>query len=353
MPMQVMMSTTSGEDALTRASTYLLQYLHDETRAVWAVTSRPLGHSFPILGGDGTTIGYLSIASDAQFPAAYSHIGCAAAAALGILAAVRTGPRSFDEVVATTSLEAALVHGRVTAYFQPIVELESGTVVALEALARWQTVEGVLNPDAFLDILDRSGLLFELFERILDEALAFLADYRHRMPDLNVAVNLELGTVPAKGLTVTIAEMLERHDVRADQLTLKLNERLSYELSPAAVGELRSVGAMGVQLMVADFTTNVDLLGRLGGVPIGGAKLDRRHVSQLAVGEQQRQVVRSILERAAMSGLDIIAEGVETRAQHEHLIRLGCKFAQGYYFAVPQSPSSLDAVLSAPLATSW
>jgi len=348
----VVMSTTTGDSALTRASTYLLQYLHDETHAVWAVTSTPLGHSFPIVGPDGRDVGYLCIASDEQFPAAYSQIGAAVATSLGILGALKTTTRSFDASSAT-SLEAALVHGRVTAYFQPIVELESGNVVALEALARWQTADGVLSPDAFLETLDRSGLLFALFERMLDEALAFLADYRYRMPDLSVAVNLELGTVPASGLTAVIAELLARHDVRADLLTLKLNERLSYELSTDAVGELRDVAGMGVQLMVADFTTNVDLIGRLGGVPIGGAKLDRRHVSQLAIGEQQRQVARSILDRAAASGLDIIAEGVETQTQREHLLRMGCKFGQGYYFAVPQSPISLDAVLCGPLASTW
>jgi EAL domain-containing protein (putative c-di-GMP-specific phosphodiesterase class I) len=253
----------------------------------------------------------------------------------------------------SSSLEAALVHGRVVAYFQPIVELESGNVVALEALARWQTADGVLSPDTFLDTLALSGLLFALFERMLDEALAFLADYRYRMPDLSVAVNLELGTVPPSGLSDMIGRLLAHHEVRAELLNLKLNERLSYELSPDALHELRTVAGMGVQLIVADFTTSVDLIGRLGGVQIGGAKLDRRHVSQLAVGEQQRQVVQAILERAALNGLDIIAEGVETRTQREHLLRLGCTYGQGYYFAVPQSPSTLDDVLSGPLATAW
>jgi EAL domain-containing protein (putative c-di-GMP-specific phosphodiesterase class I) len=76
-------------------------------------------------------------------------------------------------------------------------------------------------------------------------------------------------------------------------------------------------------------------------------------VSRLEAGEEQRQVVRTILDRAALNGLDLIAEGVETQTQREHLLRLGCTYGQGYYFAVPQSPSTLDAVLSGPLATAW
>src|SRR5215207_506934 len=163
--MPFVMSTPAGESALTRASAYLLQYLHAETKAVWTVMSTPLDHSFPILAPDGTTTAYLCIASDEQFPVAYTQIGTAVAAALAILGSVKTTPRSFDSTMHTSSLESALLHGRVVAYFQPIVDLESGNVVALEALARWETAEGVLNPDAFLDALDRSGLLFDLFER--------------------------------------------------------------------------------------------------------------------------------------------------------------------------------------------
>jgi EAL domain-containing protein (putative c-di-GMP-specific phosphodiesterase class I) len=345
--------TTTGESALTRASTHLLRYLHDETKAVWTVMSHPIGTNFPILGGGGTPVGYLCIASDEQFPKAYTEVGTAVATALGVLAAVKAAPKGFDPLAYTPSLESALMHGKVIAYFQPIVELETGNVVALETLARWQTAEGVLSPDAFLDTLDQSGKLFDLFERMADEALQFIADYRHRRPDLSVAVNLDLETVPENGLPELVADLLARHDVRAEVLTIELNERVRCELNPAQVQQLKSLANMGVNLVAADFTTSADLMERLGGVPISGTKMSRRHVSQLAVGVEQRELVRSIIDSASKAGLEIIGEGVETHTQSEHLMRLGCKYGQGYYFAVPQPPSSLDAVLQAPLATTW
>lgn len=345
--------STTDESALTRASTHLLQYLHDETKAVWAVLSHPMGTNFPILGDAGTPIGYLSIMSDEQFPSTYTEIGTAVATSLGILGTLKVKPRSFDTSMLTTTLEAALMHGRVIAYFQPIVELETGHVVALETLARWHTSDGVLGPDQFLDTLDQADLLFDLFERMLDQALQFLADYRHRMPDLSVAVNLDLETVPSEGLGDVVAELLARHDVRADLLTIELNERSRCELSPDQARQLKALATMGVNLVAADFTTSSDLIERLGGAPIAGAKMSRRHVSQLAVGVEQREFVRSIIDNARDAGLEIIGEGVETQTQSEHLKRLGCKYGQGYYFAVPQPPESLDAVLRAPLATSW
>jgi EAL domain-containing protein (putative c-di-GMP-specific phosphodiesterase class I) len=92
---------------------------------------------------------------------------------------------------------------------------------------------------------------------------------------------------------------------------------------------------MGVHLVAADFTTSSDLIRRLGDVPVAGAKMSRHHVSQLAVGVEQRELVRSIIERANDSGIDIIAEGVETQAQVGFLRRFGCHQAQGYFFAPP------------------
>ena len=349
----VISMTTTGESALTRASTHLLQYLHAETNAVWAVTSHPIGHHFPIPGPNDSPIGYLSIMSDEQFPKAYAEIGTAVATALGVLGSVRQTKSSFDPLQHTPSLEAALMHGRVIAYFQPIVELQTGNVVALETLARWQTAEGVLSPDAFLDRLDQAGKLYDLFERMTDEALQFIEDYRHRRPDLSVAVNLDLETVPEQGLPEMVADLLARHDVRAEVLTIELNERTRCELNPNQVRQLKSLANMGVNLVAADFTTSADLMDRLGGVPISGTKMSRRHVSQLAVGVEQRELVRGIIDAASNAGLDIIGEGIETQTQSEHLIRLGCKYGQGYFFAVPQPPSSLDAVLQAPLATTW
>ena len=141
--------------------------------------------------------------------------------------------------------------------------------------------------------------------------------------------------------------------MRADLLTIELNERTRCELSPDQARQLKSLANMGVNLVAADFTTSSDLIERLGGAPIAGAKMSRRHVSQLAVGIEQREFVRSIIDNARDAGLDIIGEGVETQTQSEYLMDLGCKYGQGYYFAVPQPPESLDAVLRAPLATTW
>jgi EAL domain-containing protein (putative c-di-GMP-specific phosphodiesterase class I) len=341
------MTTATADSALDRASTYLLKYLHDETSAVWAVTSTPIGTNFPINGADGAPIAYLSLASDVPVPSVYNPIGTAVAAALGALSTVRVSPRNFD-FTDVSPLDAVLGHGRVIAYFQPIVELGTCHVVALETLARWQTADGVLGPDAFLDTLDAHDLLLELFERMVDGALQFLSDRRHWMPDLNVAVNLDLRTVPKFGLAELLQRLLEMHDIRADQLTIELNDAAGVELHVEQQRELRRAADMGVHLVAGDFTTTWDIVG----VPIAGAKLNRRFVSTLSHG-QAEEAVRSIMQRAVDSELTLIAEGVETQQQCEHLKQLGCKFGQGYFFAVPQSPGSLDAVLQAPLASTW
>src|SRR5436190_1071477 len=104
--------TTTGDSALTRASTHLLDYLHEETKAVWAVVSHPIGTNFPVVDEWGAPVAYLSIMSDEQFSSAYTEIGTGVAAALSILGSIKSKPRSFDTSMLTTSLEAALMHGR-------------------------------------------------------------------------------------------------------------------------------------------------------------------------------------------------------------------------------------------------
>jgi EAL domain-containing protein (putative c-di-GMP-specific phosphodiesterase class I) len=233
------------------------------------------------------------------------------------------------------------------------VELRTTSIVAIEALARWQTADGVLGPDSFLHLFGTGHLMRQLFDRMLDSGLHFLAEYRHRLPDLSVAVNFEFAGLPDDGLADLVAMRLGENDIDPERVTIELNDRLAYDLTPAALEGLAAVAALGVKLVLDDVATTFEVIKRLPGVPIAGAKLDRSHVKQIATGEHEQEVVRRMLARAADANIEVIAEGVETQAQCDRLIDLGCNFGQGYLFAVPQPSSSLAAMLDAPLMNSW
>jgi EAL domain-containing protein (putative c-di-GMP-specific phosphodiesterase class I) len=168
-------------------------------------------------------------------------------------------------------------------------------------------------------------------------------------PHLSAAVKLEFAAVPAEGLAARVHQRLMAHGVEAESLTVELIERGAFRVDATLVRALRELTDLGVQLVLADIERCHTLIDTLPGVPIAGAKLGRRYVSRLTDGDAEYEAVRLLLGRADEWGLEVVADGVETRAQTERLLRLGCKFGQGYLFAVPQPAASLADVIDVPL----
>lgn len=354
MPMTAVMDGATTSDATTsRAAQRLLQYLHDTTDATWSISQRPLGTAFPLESRHGTDEGFLCMATHGD-DHRYQAIGEAVAMSLMLIseaeAKMPKAPTSADAMIGLGDDPA---EGRIVAYFQPIVALRTGEVVAIEALARMQTTDGVLGPETFLAAFTSGDTMLALFDRMLESTLHFLSDHRHRMPDLSAAINFELAGIPEHGLAELINARLVEFATEPDSLSIELNERVAYDLSDAALEELRNVIDLGVKLLIDDVPSSFRTLERLSGIPISGAKLDRRFVQQLSANDPTGSEVLAVLARAAEYGIEVIAEGVETQVQCDKLIQLGCNFGQGYFFAVPQPASSLATVLEAPLVSSW
>jgi diguanylate cyclase (GGDEF)-like protein len=282
-------------------------------------------------------------------------LGAAIDAAEASIAAARSAvsidSSSFDE--ATTELVNALDRGQIRAYFQPIVDMRTGDVVAVEALARWQTDTGIREPYEFLPGIERAGLNATLFQRMLDDGLAHLATFRNVSPNLRLAVNFDFDSIPASGLEQTVTELAAKHGIPLELISLELSERQSFDLSPATLGELTDVANAGVRLVLDDFGVGFASLETLTSLPISGVKLDRRFTGQVIDGEREPAVVKAMISMAADAGLEVIAEGVETQTQCDRLVRLGCRLGQGYLFALPLPPDSMATVLSAPLVSAW
>jgi EAL domain-containing protein (putative c-di-GMP-specific phosphodiesterase class I) len=236
----------------------------------------------------------------------------------------------------------AIEMGAISAYFQPIVDLRTGEVVSIEALARWLSPEGVREPDRFLRQLTRAGLLGALFDRILDDGLGHLATFRHIAPELTLSVNFEFDSKPDNSLLTSVTDRLAKH-----------SERQTFDLPAAVRTELDAVAALGVSLTLDDFGTGFASLETLTTLPISGVKLDRRFTGQVVNGDREPVVVKAMIAMATEVGLKVIAGGIETQMQCDRLVRLGCRLGQGYLFALPQPAESLGTVLSAPLVTTF
>lgn len=266
--------------------------------------------------------------------------------------------KAFDEIgspafLRKSELGSALDSGAIRAYFQPIVDLRSGQVMAIEALARWQTPTAVLEPGEFLDELSSHGMMHLLFEHILDDGLRWTAEYRRRWPQLQLAVNVEFGSLPADGLAAMTASSLAAHDLPPNALSLELAGREPFDIDSHMFDDLHQVAASGVELILDDFGTGFASLEVLTRLPMHGVKLDRRFTSQVGRGEREHAVVKATIAMAVELGLVVVAEGVETQQQSDQLVRLGCRLGQGYLFSLPQPPEMLSEVLAAPLVSTF
>jgi diguanylate cyclase (GGDEF)-like protein len=312
----------------TALETHLRQTLSAAGLAAWVGVGRRL---------PGVGLGAALDAAEASIAAARSAVSIAST--------------RFDD--ATAELVNALDRGEIRAYFQPIVDMRTGDVVAIEALARWQTDNGIREPFEFLPGIERAGLNASLFHRMLDDGLTHLTTFRNVSPNLRLAVNFDFDSIPASGLRKTVTDLAAKHNIPLELISLELSERQSFDLSPTTLGELTDVAKSGVRLVLDDFGVGFASLETLTSLPISGVKLDRRFTGQVIDGEREPAVVKAMISMAADAGLEVIAEGVETQTQCDRLVRLGCRLGQGYLFALPLPPDSMTTVLSAPLVSAW
>src|SRR4051794_36618185 len=221
-----------------------------------------------------------------------------------------------------TALRRAIRRGELRVHFQPQVELGGGRVVAREALVRWEhPQQGLLEPAQFLPAAEESGLVVALGAHVLREACARAAQDR-----LPVAVNLSDRHVAHPDVVSHVAAALDDAGLAPEALTLELREGA---LGVESTGVLRDLTALGVRLALDDFGTGSSCLAHLRAGPVEVVKLD----GALVAGDGA--VLAAVVALARALGLEIVAEGVETREQLAALEALGCDRAQGYLLGEP------------------
>jgi diguanylate cyclase (GGDEF)-like protein len=234
-----------------------------------------------------------------------------------------------------TELRTAVEQGAIEVVYQPKVDPASGRVLGAEALSRWQSAHGPVSPEEFIPLAERSGLILPLTRHVLHTALASCADWRRAGHELSVAVNLSPQTITDRTLVDEVRQALAVHGVPAAALTLEITENGIMEDPTHSSSVLHSLRALGVTLSVDDFGTGHSSLGRLAGLPVQEMKIDKGFVRDLPTNRSGQAVTDASLRLGHALGLHVVAEGAETKAEFEHLRRLGCDSVQGYYIARP------------------
>jgi diguanylate cyclase (GGDEF)-like protein/PAS domain S-box-containing protein len=235
-------------------------------------------------------------------------------------------------------LHHALDGNQLELYYQPIVRLGTGEVVAYEALLRWNHPErGLVGPVHFIPLAEESGLIVPIGRWVTREATRQAAQWqRPGAPALRMSVNVSTQQFQHPGFVWDVAEALERAGLDPHLLTLEITETVLVQDAQRVAGKLRQLKELGVRLALDDFGTGYSSLSYLRRFPIDVLKIDKSFVDGIAVSAEDRAVAGAIIQLGQTLDLQVVAEGVEDDDQVRALAGLACPLGQGYRFGMPR-----------------
>jgi EAL domain-containing protein (putative c-di-GMP-specific phosphodiesterase class I) len=251
----------------------------------------------------------------------------------------------LERVVLERRLRGALENNEFRLHYQAQVDLE-GRIVALEALLRWQSDQEMLMPDQFLHVAVETGLITSIDQWVLRQVCEQAVNWqRAGYKPLRFAVNVTALQFSRPDFVASVAQALQDAGLEARWLELELTEGVLMTDLEGAIQHMNALHDLGVSLSIDDFGTGYSSLRYLQRLPLDSLKIDRSFVQELDSKHSKHPLVKIIVDLARELGLDVVAEGVETRNQFEILKRLGCDRLQGFWFNRPLETQELEAFL--------
>jgi diguanylate cyclase (GGDEF)-like protein/PAS domain S-box-containing protein len=240
-------------------------------------------------------------------------------------------------------LRRAMEERELVLYYQPKAVLADGEVRSVEALLRWRhPTRGLIFPDSFIPLAQETGLIRPLTLYVVDEALRQCRLWRDEGLGLSVSVNLSMRNLLYLEFPSQVAALLARREVEPELLELEMTESAMLANPTRTTGVLCELSALGIKLSVDDFGTGYSSLAYLHQLPIDEIKIDRSFVTDMGNDHDNLAIVQCTIDLGRNLGLDVVAEGVETREVWEMLCQMGCKSAQGYFLSRPVPPEQLS-----------
>jgi EAL domain-containing protein (putative c-di-GMP-specific phosphodiesterase class I)/FixJ family two-component response regulator len=256
-------------------------------------------------------------------------------------------PTQIDHAVSLDEIEAALRCRQFVPHFQPKVRLASGRPAGVEALVRWRHPElGVMAPDRFLMLVEHSGNMDRLTDRMIETGLTWFADVARDDP-LELAINISGGSLTDVAFADRLHAQCVLRKVDPARVILELTETTATQRTAETLDILTRVRLKGFQLSIDDFGTGYSSLVQLAQLPFSEIKIDQSFVAAMFASEEAGKIVAAMIRLGKELHLTTVAEGVETEAQARALRELECDQAQGYFFARPMDGETAQAWLHA------
>jgi diguanylate cyclase (GGDEF)-like protein len=242
-----------------------------------------------------------------------------------------------------SELKRAIDGGELVLYYQPIADLATGEVNAVEGLVRWNHPQlGLIPPDEFIPLAEPTGLIAPLTLRVLEDGLRQAAAWRAAGRELAVAINISVRNLYEHDFADHVAARLEHWQLPPSALHLEITEGMLMADPVRAEPVLARLHQLGVVLVLDDFGTGYSSLARLKRLPVSKMKIDKAFVIGMGTDDNDAAIVRSTIELARSLGLSAVAEGVESERAWLMLAQFGCHAAQGYYLSRPVPADKLE-----------
>lgn len=324
------------------------------------IASRIIGVMEPPFDAEGTkvyispSIGIAAYPTDAS--SATALVQCAVGASAQVGNTKRGGfefysselnARSWERLKLESGLRHAIESDQLMLHYQPQVNVKNGQIKGVEALVRWQKLDGSLVfPDQFIPLAEETDLILSLGEWVLKEACAQWARWQTQGVEMHISVNLSAKQFHDNNLLQLVNDTLTSHAMDAQFLVLELTESLMMDNPEETVDTLHQLIELGVNLSMDDFGTGYSSLSYLKRFPLHELKIDRSFLKDMTKNSGDRALVSAMIFLAHEFNLKVVAEGVEEQDQLDMLASLDCDEYQGYFFSRPVSASDLAPLFS-------
>ncbi|MBD2411588.1 diguanylate cyclase [Nostoc calcicola FACHB-389] len=232
-------------------------------------------------------------------------------------------------------------------YYQPIVDIASGKIVAAESLLRWQSPEmGIIYPTEFIPLAESTGLIVPIGKWVLKRVCEQMKTWRDAgIYSLNIAVNLSVIEFNQPDFFQEIVNFIETNDLQANCLELELTESMIVQDVNSAIATMKKLRSLGVKIAIDDFGTGYSSLIYLKSLPINTLKIDRYFIHNVATDPQKSAITKALIQMAHNLNLNVVAEGVEAEAELAFLRQHNCNSMQGFLFSRPLPAAEFEHFL--------
>ena len=243
----------------------------------------------------------------------------------------------YDELRLNSEMPRALNNGEFEVYYQPIVQVGTEEVVAAEALIRWKHPQyGLIPPDVFISLMEKTGFIIKLGQYVLDEVLKQQKRWElFKFKQIEVSINVSMVEINTGFFVHHVERKLGEHRIHPELIKFEITEGIAMLNESETVRSFLELKKLGVGISLDDFGTGYTSFGYLKKFPADNLKIDKSLVDYILTNKEDQRIVKAIIELAHTLGMKIVVEGIENQKMVEMIASYGCDYMQGYHFSKP------------------